>query len=92
MLIRWALKVSVPLSMLSSAVIEQVDTFKLLRDHISTDLKWACHVIAILSKVASHLYCLKQLYLKLSGAGVSAFITQLDNLFSSTPDLFGTQA
>jgi hypothetical protein len=41
--------------------VERVDTFKLLGAHVSSDLKWAQHVDAMHSKVASRLYFLKQL-------------------------------
>ena len=45
----------------AGAVVERVESFKLLGVHVSTDLKWAQHVDAIYSKVASRLYFLKQL-------------------------------
>ena len=46
--------------------------FKLLGVHISDNLKWAQHVDALASKVASRLYFLKQL--KKSGASTEVLI------------------
>ena len=49
-------------------MVERVITFKLLRVHVSSDLKWTQHVDGISSKVSSQLHYLKQL--KRSGVSI----------------------
>ena len=61
-----------PLLTLGGTDVERVATFKLLGVHISDDLKWARHVDALASKVASRIYFLKQL--KRSGASTEDLI------------------
>jgi len=53
--------------------VERVTTFKLLGVYISDDLKWARHVDALASKVASRMYFLTQL--KRSGASTEDLIS-----------------
>ena len=50
-----------PLLMFGGTDVERVTTFKLFGVHISHNLKWAQHVDALTSKVASRLCFLKQL-------------------------------
>ena len=50
-----------PLLSLCGATVEQVSVFKLLGVHVSSDLKWTKHTVAVVSKAASRLYFLKQL-------------------------------
>ena len=50
-----------PHLMLCGATVDRVTTFKLLGIHVSSDLKWADHANAIISKAASRLLFLKQL-------------------------------
>ena len=50
-----------PHLMLCSTPVDRVTTFKLLGIRVSSDLKWAGHVDAIVSNAASRLHFLKQL-------------------------------
>ena len=47
--------------MLCGATVDRVTTFKLLGIRVSSDLKWAEHVDAIVSNAASRIHFLKQL-------------------------------
>ena len=53
---------------LNVAMVERVITFKLLRVHVSSNLKWTQHVDGISSKISSQLHYLKQL--KRSGVSI----------------------
>ena len=55
--------------MLCGATVDRVMTFKLLGIRVSSDLKWADHVNAIVSKAAARLHFLK--LLKRAGAPVT---------------------
>ena len=61
----------VPLLM-NNTTVDRVSTFKLLGVHISNDLKWTENSDAVLSKIASRLYFLRQL--KRAGATTSDLI------------------
>ena len=79
-----------PLLTLGGTDVERVTTFKLLGVHISDDLKWAWHVDALASKVASRIYFLKQL--KRSGASTEdliCFLPQLFDQYWNTPAPYG---
>jgi len=58
-----------PHLMLCGATVDRVMTFKLLGIRVSSDLKWADHVNAIVSKAAARLHFLK--LLKRAGAPVT---------------------